>query len=283
VLPFENRFQCHNSSTTSTQSILLPVTMLLQKSLLVSFLAASASAWVAPSAFSNNFRTVAPRAPTALFAIDYNNPVVAEEFAKVQPMDLDTVEAELLETGIRAPATMNEMDIKLMLVELRLRNSGKLSDKPKEIPKTFSSKFEEAIYTKPAFAEYYNELKAAGDMNTMNVIGEYLNNPEEAKVRYGVSYKTALRKVDEALTAPPPVNSPTLTFSGFPSNMGEMGVKMTLEALGAVSEFECAESEDFPVLSGKITYEDIEDAKTAVEKYNGMDMGMGTTLEIVSV
>jgi len=255
--------------------------MFLQKSLLVSFLAASASAWVAPSSF-NNIRTIAPRVPTALFAIDYNDPVVAEEFAKVQPMDLDAVEAELQETGIRAPATMNEMDIKLMLVELRLRNSGKLSSKPKETPKTFSSKFEEAIYTKPAFAEYYNELKAAGDMNTMNVIAEYLNDPEDAKVRYGQSYKTALRKADEALTAPPPVNSPTLTFSGFPSNMGEMGVKMTLEALGAVSEFECVENEDFPILSGKITYEDIEDAKAAVEKYNGMDMGMGTTLEIVS-
>jgi len=257
--------------------------MFLRKSLLLSFLTTSVSGWVVPNSFSTNFRTVAPRVPSALYAIDYNDPVVAEEFAKVQPMDLDTVEAELLETGIRAPATMNEMDIKLMLVELRLRNSGKLSDKKKEIPKTFSSKFEEAIYTKPAFAEYYNELKSAGDMNTMNVVAEYLNHPEDAKVRYGVSYKTALRKADEALTAPPPVNSPTLTFSGFPSNMGEMGVKMTLEALGEVTEFECNESEDFPILTGKITYEDIENAKSAVEKYNGMDMGMGTTLEIVSV
>merc|ERR1712183_110097 len=121
-------------------------------------------------------------------------------------------------------------------------------------------------YTKPAFSEYYNELKAAGDMNTMNVVAEYLNDPEDARVRYGISYKTALRKADEALTAPPPVNSPTLTFSGFPSNMGEMGVKMTLEALDEETEFE-----------------DIENAKAAVEKYNGMDMGMGSMLEIVSV
>lgn len=220
---------------------------------------------------------------SVLFAIDYNDPVVAEEFAKVQPMDLDDVEEELLQTGIKAPATMNEMDIKLMLVELRLRNSGALNNKKKEIPKTFSSKFEEALYTKPAFAEYYDELKAAGDMNTMNVVAEYLNDREDAKKRYGKDYASALRKADVALTAPPPVNSPTLTFSGFPSNMGEMGVKMTLEALGSVSDFECNESEDFPILTGKITYDDIEDAKAAVEKYNGMDMGMGTTLEIVSV
>jgi len=228
------------------------------------------------------FVTAAP-SPSALFAIDYNDPIVAEEFTKVQPMELEEVEEELLQTGIRAPATMNEMDIKLMLVELRLINSGKLSKKKKVIPTTFSSTFEEAMYTKPAFAEYYNELKAAGDMNTMNVVSEYVNDPKEARVRYGRDYRTALLKTDEALTAPPPVNSPTLTFSGFPSNMGEAGVKMTLEALGPVTEFECVESEDFPVLSGKITYEDIEVAKAAVEQYNGMDMGMGTVLEIVSV
>lgn len=257
--------------------------MFLQKSLLLSFLTVSVSGWVVPSSFNTNIRKIAPRAPTALFAIDYNDPVVAEEFAKVQPMELDAVEEELLLTGISAPATMNEMDIKLMLVELRLMNSGKLNNKPKVIPTTFSSKFEEAMYTKPAFAEFYNELKASGDMNTMNVIGEYLNSPEDAKVRYGKSYRTMIRKCDEALAAAPPVNSPTLTFSGFPSNMGEMGVKMTLEALGEVSEFECVENEDFPILSGKITYEDIENAKAAVEQYNGMDMGMGTTLEIVSV
>lgn len=71
--------------------------------------------------------------------------------------------------------------------------------------------------------------------------------------------------------------------SGFPANMGEAACKMTLEAVGPIEEFECAESDDFPILTGKVTFEDIETAKKAVEQYNGMDMGMGTALELMSV
>ena len=58
---------------------------------------------------------------------------------------------------------------------------------------------------------------------------------------------------------------------------------MTLESLGAVEDFECVEDEDFPILKGTVTFEDIESAKAAVAQYNGMDMGMGTTLELTSV
>ena len=72
-------------------------------------LATSAGAWVAPS------QPLFARGRVALKALDYNNPVVAEEFAKVQPMDFDDVEAELLQSGIRVPTTMNDMDAKLML------------------------------------------------------------------------------------------------------------------------------------------------------------------------
>ena len=58
---------------------------------------------------------------------------------------------------------------------------------------------------------------------------------------------------------------------------------MTLESLGAVEDFECEEDEDFPILRGTVTFEDIESAKKAVAQYDGMDMGMGTRLELVSV
>jgi hypothetical protein len=219
-----------------------------------------------------------------LMAIDYNDPVVAEEFALVQPMDFDDVEAELQEKGIRVPASMNEMDVKLMLVEMRLRYSGKLNGTTeKKRPDKFSSKFEEAMWTKPQFKEFYETLKAKDDHNAQNVIAEYLNDKELALQRYGKDYKALIRKAEAALTAPPPVNSPTLTFSGFPANMGEAACKMTLESLGAVTEFECIEDDDFPVLRGKVTYEDIEDAKKAVAQYDGMDMGMGQKLELASV
>lgn len=218
-------------------------------------------------------------------AIDYNDPIVAEEFALVQPMDFDDVEIELQEQGIRVPASMNEMDVKLMLVEVRLRSSGKLkgTTEKKKRPDKFASKFEEAMWTKPAFNEFYETLREKDDHNAQNVVAEYVNDKDLALQRYGKDYKALIRKADEALNAPPPVKSPTLIFSGFPANMGEAACKMTLESLGTVVEFECAADDEFPVLRGKVTYEDIEDAKKAVAQYDGMDMGMGTKLELASV
>jgi hypothetical protein len=176
------------------------------------------------------------------------------------------------------------MEIKLMLVEMRLRLSGKMGGKdPKKKPTKFSNKFEEALWTKPAFEELFNELKAKGDHNAQNVMTEYLNDPVIARQRYGKTYKGLLRKVDESMTAPPPVKSTTLKFSGFPANMGEAACRMTLEALGPIVSFSCATDDDFPILKGQVTYGDIETAKKAVAQYGGMDMGMGQTIEMVSV
>eukprot|EP00529_Nitzschia_sp_RCC80_P027851 CAMPEP_0113452534 /NCGR_PEP_ID=MMETSP0014_2-20120614/6896_1 /TAXON_ID=2857 /ORGANISM="Nitzschia sp." /LENGTH=258 /DNA_ID=CAMNT_0000343909 /DNA_START=149 /DNA_END=926 /DNA_ORIENTATION=+ /assembly_acc=CAM_ASM_000159 len=218
---------------------------------------------------------------TALsMAIDYNDPVVAEEFNKVQPLSYDEVEEELMASGIRAPPTMNDMELKLMLVEMRLRLAGKLEgDKPKEKPTAFSSVFEEMMWTKPAFEEFYSSLD--DDHNSKNVVAEYLNNPDVAKARYASSYAQLIVDCETALNAPPPVNSPVIKFAGFPSNMGEAGLKMTLEAVGPIVDLQCAEDDTFPVLRGQVTYEDIESAKRAVEQYNGMDMGMGTALEVI--
>jgi len=218
-------------------------------------------------------------------AIDYNDPVVAEEFAAVQPLSYEEVEDELRQSGIRPSAAMNEMEVKLMLVEMRMRISGKLKDggKKKEKPTKFSSKFEEAMWTKPAFEEFYKSLKAKDDVNVLNVVAEYVNDPALAEQRYGKTYKGIIRQTKEALTAPPPVKSTTLQFSGFPANMGEAGCKMTLEALGPIVEFECTASDELPILMGKVTYEDIEAAKKAVAQYSGMDMGMGTQLELISI
>lgn len=256
-----------------------------------------------------------PRSSGLGMAIDYNDPVVAEEFNNVQPLSFEEVEAELKEKGIPVKPTMNEMEVKLMLVEMRLRLSGKLGGKTKkERPAKFSSKLEEFLWTKPAFEQFYSGLKAKGDNNALNVVTEYIQNPDVALQRYGKDYKGLIRKTEEALNAPPPVNSPTLTFSGcklskenalflsmldeslshilclrflcfnaVPANMGEQGCLMTLQSLGAIEAFECVVDDDFPILRGTVTFEDIESAKKAVAQYNGMDMGMGTRLELASV
>jgi hypothetical protein len=217
-------------------------------------------------------------------AIDYNDPVVAEEFATVQPMAFEDVEEELGAKGIRVPPTMNDMEAKLMLVEVRLRFSGKLGgQEEKKRPAKFASKFEELMWTKPAFKEFYETLKAKGDHNAQNVIAEYVNDAKLANERYGKTYKAVIRQCEAALNAKAAVKTPTLKFSGFPANMGEAACKMTLESIGTVVEFECQLSDDFPVLSGKVTFEDLEDAKKAVDQYDGMDMGMGTKLELSSV
>ena len=176
------------------------------------------------------------------------------------------------------------MEVKLMLVEMRLRFSGKLGgQKKKQKPKKFSSKLEEALWTKPAFEEFYNGLKTKGDHNAQNVVAEYVNDKKLAEMRYGKTYRGVLNQAERALNAPPPVKSPKLKFSGFPANMGEDACRMTLEALGPVVSFSCATDDDFPILRGEVEYEDIETAKKAVEQYNGMDMGMGSAIEVESV
>jgi hypothetical protein len=62
--------------------------------------------------------------PVIAMAINYNDPIVAEEFARVQPLPFEEVEVELKAKGIPVSPTMNEMDVRLMLVEMRLRLSG---------------------------------------------------------------------------------------------------------------------------------------------------------------
>ena len=214
-------------------------------------------------------------------ALDYNDPAVAEEFNRVQTLTYEETEEELNLSGVTAPPTMTEMDLKLMLVELRTMAAGG-GDAKRKRPAKFGSKFEEAYWTKPAFGQFYDTVEAAGDHNKENVVKEYVNNPEVASQRYGKDYKRLIKQTEEALNAPPPVNSSTLQFSGFPANMGADACKMTLEALGGIVDFECRESDDFPILVGRVTYDDIETAKAAVAQYNGMDMGMGQAIEMTS-
>lgn len=218
-------------------------------------------------------------------AIDYNDPVVAEELAKIQPLDFDAVEAALQQEGVPCPPSINDFDAKLMLVEVRLRKQGRLGNggKPKAKKTTFSTNYEKYMNESDMFAELVTEYKAKGDQNAVNVCVEYANNPELALKRYGESYAPLIRQVKKAISMPKQVKSKSLSFSGFPANMGEDACKMTLEALGPIVSFECAASEDFPILLGKVEFEDLATAQKAVDQYNGMDMGMGTKLEMVAV
>jgi len=229
----------------------------------------------------------APRARLPLAALDYKDPDVAEEFALIQGMDFTEVEDELAVSGIMAPSTMNDMDVRLMLVEMRLRKAGKLGSQKKKAaprPKSFANDFEKALFEKPAFKELYEKYQKLRNTNALNLAAEYLNNPRQAKERYGGTpyYESTLAEIDEALNAKVEqvVKSPRLLFSGFPANMGEAGVRMTLQTFGPLADLSIEESDDGLTLSGRAEFEEIDAAKAAIEKYDGVDMGLGTTLEL---
>lgn len=259
-------------------------------SLLLPLLASSASAFMAPG-FNKPLTATLPimrtTSSSALpMAIDYNDPAVMEEFNTIQMMEYDDVVAELAETGIIAPADMGDMDVKLMLVELRTvmnGGGGEGSSGPETDPGTYGSPFEEYLWTKPVFKELYDQLKKNGDHNQMNVAAEYCNEPEPAKDRYYQAYTQLIDDVEAALNAKPEVTTPKVQFSGFPANMGEAGLKMTLEALGEIEDMACSEADDGITLVGEVTFGSVDIAKAAIEQYDGMDMGMGDALRMISI
>ena len=225
-----------------------------------------------------------------MMAIDYNDPGVMEEFASVQSMEYDDVVAELAQSGVRAPADMGDMDVKLMLVELRTvvkggagSGSSSSASDPSVPPASYGSAFEECLWTKPAFRRLYDEVKSGGDHNRMNVAAEYCNEPEGARSRYGSSYGPFLLEIESALNARAEITTPKVRFGGFPANMGEFGLKMTLEAVGGIEDIRVDVSDDGITLVGEVTFESVEVAKTAIEQYDGMDMGMGDKLKMVSI
>merc|ERR1719183_3197387 len=122
-----------------------------------------------------------------------------------------------------------------MLVELRLMKAGKgKGAKPKAKPKSFENDFERALYEKPAFKALFEDFQQKRQQNEINLCAEHLIDPAKAKRLYGgtARYAETMKKIEEALAAKveKKVVSGRIAFAGFPSNMGENGVKMTLEA-----------------------------------------------------
>ena len=235
-------------------------------------------AWV-PSAAAP--RALARRgAPLASAQLDYDDPVVAEEFKVVQRYDDGRLDFELEKLGIVAPPGMSEVDKQLMLMECRLRLNGHLDDKPKSTgPKTYASPYEEALDTKPKFAALIGKFKADGLINSVNTIIEYVNDPVLGKTRYAEGYGDLIEQVDAALAAPA-VESAKLKFFGFPSNMGEGVVRQTLEGFGELKSLSVEMPDDPAEMScgGTCEFGSVESAKKAVAQWNGADMGLGTVL-----
>jgi len=174
-----------------------------------------------------------------------------------------------------------------MLVEMRLRKSGKIGTQKAAAPKkpaSYANDFERAYYEKPAFKALYEKYQKSGIATDLNLATEYLKDKRNAKERYGgtPNYDSVVAEIEEALNAKvvQEVTSPRLTFSGFPANMGEAGVRMTLATFGELVDLTVEESDDGLTCSGRAEFETIESAKAAIDKYDGVDMGLGTKLEL---
>ena len=134
------------------------------------------------------------------------------------------------------------------------------------------------------FRELYETWQRERNTNAMNLATEHLVNPRRAKERYGgtAKYDSTIAEIEAALKAKKAsvATSGRLSYSGFPANMGEGGVKMTLSAFGDLKAFTWEEADDGLTCGGTVEYEDATTAQAAIDKYDGMDMGLGTTLEL---
>ena len=152
---------------------------------------------------------------------------IPQEFQACQALDTEAVEDELAASGIPVPPTMNDMEMRMMLVEMRLRKSGKVGPqkaKAKAKPGADASAFEVALYEKPAFSELYEEWKAARNTNAANLAIEHVNNARRAKERYGGTalYDETIAKIEAALNARvvKEVKGGALSYAGFPATFG---------------------------------------------------------------
>lgn len=238
-------------------------------------------AWVPSLSFGSRV-SPSKRGTLRYSSLDITHPVVAEEYATTTEMSYDDMTDELNVNGIIPPESIDESQLRAMLVETRLRRDGRLSNARGLIswdtPRTFCSNLEEVLWTNHEFARYYRWFEDLRDTNKMNVMLESLAEPEIAKARYANSYPELLDEIDVILHG---VRNPMLQFHGFPAKIKETGCKEIFESFGTLVEFECALVEDIepPVIKGHVTYEDIESAQKVKSAYNGKKMG--TTEPIV--
>ena len=124
---------------------------------------------------------VAPRlSPARMMALDVNDPNVAKEFAGLQGVDTDDIVDELGTFGIKCPSTISDMEMRMMLIEVRMRKAGTFNSKETKKPvkpKSFGSKFEETMWEKPAFKALYEKYQADKFINGMNLASEYVDDP----------------------------------------------------------------------------------------------------------
>ena len=208
--------------------------------------------------------------------IDATSPEMMAEFEKLKDVSMAEIKQELDDMGIPVSPDMDDMSIKLRLMEARVIFAAP----SKAGPPPGASKYEILIAEKPAIKTYVDGLFNKGDTAGMNAFMEYVNDPVNAKQRYGKdkTYQAIFAVADEMMSAPA-FTSATLAFSGFPM-MGEDALRGQMESVGAVAAFAITEEDPVTGVAGTVTFEEEASATTAVEKWDGADMGNEVALSL---
>lgn len=209
-------------------------------------------------------------------ALDPSSPEMQAEFAVLKDASRGFMEKELELMGIPHKADMDDMEIKMRLMEARIVMSAPAAAGVA----ANASPYEKIIFEKPAIKSYVDRLYNKGDINGANIMMEYINDPKQATSRYGeiADYQKIFKKADELMAAPA-FTSSKLAYSGFPM-MGEDGLRGQMESVGAVVSFRVTEEDPVMGMTGNVEFEAEADAKTAVEKWDGADMGNEVTLSL---
>ena len=221
---------------------------------------------------------VAPRRAAALRVgnIDPTSPEMMAEFEKLKDVSMADISAELEMMGIPTTPDMDDMSVKLRLMEARI-----IMGAPDAAgPPAGASAYEVLIYEKPEIKTYVDGLYNKGDINGANAFMEYVNDRPGAEMRYGKEdvYK-AVFAVAEEMMAAPSFTSAKLSFAGFPM-MGEDALRGQMESVGAVVTFSIDEEDPVLGCKGKVEFEEEASAVTAVDKWDGADMGNEVTLTL---
>jgi hypothetical protein len=221
---------------------------------------------------------VAPRRAAALRVgnIDPTSPEMMAEFEKLKDVSMADINAELEMMGIPTTPDMDDMSVKLRLMEARIIMGAPAAAGPP----AGASAYEFLIYEKPEIKTYVDGLYNKGDINGANAFMEYVNDRPGAEMRYGKEdvYK-AVFAVAEEMMAAPSFTSAKLSFAGFPM-MGEDALRGQMESVGAVVTFSIDEEDPVLGCKGKVEFEEEASAVTAVDKWDGADMGNEVTLTL---
>ena len=215
---------------------------------------------------------------------DKNSIEFKDTLAKVKQMGMPGVWEELNvyhKTPFTSEDTTDERAREILAECIILKERSRQAKWDAYPPTEKSNPSEWARYRNPNLDRYLDRVLSSGDQNRFNCMIEYMDEKDVAIARYGNSklyqnvFEITQKYLDEKIT-----RSSTILFSGFPSAMDSDAIKQSMEEFGSVTSVDTQIDEDKDIVTGKIIFDDPDDAEKACKKWDGVDMGMGVTLSL---